>query len=1030
MEGRGIFTYLITILALLFVLADSSIADEPGWIPGTPMLSKRTGPGVALGKDGLIYAIGGVSAEAGDTYATNTAERFSESTGKWEYIASMSQKRHTPGAVTDSSGRIWVVGGHAPAGLVHDTVERYNPSSNLWTTLSSRLNTKRTNHGIAITKDDYIYIFGGYRQWTESGWLASTEKYNPQTGSWTYVASMNQARTHPAVAMDQQGRIYACGGEKWGGSLSTVERYNPSLDKWEYVSSLPEPMGNPAGFTLNGEIYVVGGWQSLRGKYTDACYIYSPGTNTWRRGPRMYEEVGINGAVVGLSGKVYLIGGEGPAIQATNRVAILSQAQPLQITGYIRTSDDVGIAGVTMTGWPGTEPVTGDNGYYSGTVPYGWSGTITPSKSGYTFNPTSKPYSNVTSDESNENYIGTPPPSWSFVQITDTHIGATFTLQNCKPKIISWDTRENLAAVLRKVIKEVNPVFIVNTGDIADYGCIPKIKGEDCPEHYKSYSEAIKLATDAGVRVYNIPGNHDQLSFVVPPIPCSSFPSCFKDTLNNTKNRFISGRTTFWDYDDSILFVTFDTGNGNCAGALTQEDIDFLKGLNKQIPKIILTHHPAVADDSEIPWCEPVCNHAHIVDGQADFLQYCEDKNNNVRAVLSGHTHTNHSLAWFVDKYIECLGIWVDGEWYPWYPLYIQTGTVGKAEYPVFRKIDVAGGEVKINDVTQFTKQDLNNFYAKKYSPGNLHVYDSNWRHTGYDPVNGYERGIPDSVYFSHYVVEDENGVKVFPEEVMIFDPCDNYLSRLVGTETGSYRLEIGSIKDANGVVFEANDIPTLPGAIHDFVVDWNAFSRDQNDQNAVTIVVDEDGNGVPEKTITSDGKLTGDEFVSEWPKLNGYVRIQVGEAGYDHQKKRLGVNVTVTNTSGETLGIPLWVVIESVSEPNVTLADANGVTSKDKNYADFSELLLNDRKLDPGESITKRIYFYDPDGVRFTFKPSVRGVILSQGEGSKGGMADLARLSGHWLGDEPAMDVAPPGGDGIVNLRDFAVLAEKWLDF
>jgi len=55
--------------------------------------------------------------------------------------------------------------------------------------------------------------------------------------------------------------------------------------------------------------------------------------------------------------------------------------------------------------------------------------------------------------------------------------------------------------------------------------------------------------------------------------------------------------------------------------------------------------------------------------------------------------------------------------------------------------------------------------------------------------------------------------------------------------------------------------------------------------------------------------------------------------------------------------------------------------------------------------------------------------VILQQGETSNSGFSNLARLSGHWLGNEPSLDVAPPGGDGIINLRDFAVLAEKWLE-
>jgi hypothetical protein len=158
------------------------------------------------------------------------------------------------------------------------------------------------------------------------------------------------------------------------------------------------------------------------------------------------------------------------------------------------------------------------------------------------------------------------------------------------------------------------------------------------------------------------------------------------------------------------------------------------------------------------------------------------------------------------------------------------------------------------------------------------------------------------------------------------------------------------------------------------------------------------------------------------------YVSIFIEHIGYDRQTGRFGVDVTVTNESEAAIMAPLWLVIESISAPSVTLADSNGITPDGKPYIDLSEL-LGDGQLDPGESITKRIYFNNPEGVRFTFEPSVRSVILQQGEASNGGLAELARLSGHWLDNEPSLDVAPAGGDGIVNFSDFAVLAEHWLE-
>jgi len=66
-------------------------------------------------------------------------------------------------------------------------------------------------------------------------------------------------------------------------------------------------------------------------------------------------------------------------------------------------------AGVTMSGLP-TNPVTDVNGNYSDSVPGGWSGTVTPGKTGYTFAPVNRGYVNVTTDQTAQNYVATAIP--------------------------------------------------------------------------------------------------------------------------------------------------------------------------------------------------------------------------------------------------------------------------------------------------------------------------------------------------------------------------------------------------------------------------------------------------------------------------------------------------------------------------------------------------------------------------------------------------------------------------------------------
>jgi hypothetical protein len=68
------------------------------------------------------------------------------------------------------------------------------------------------------------------------------------------------------------------------------------------------------------------------------------------------------------------------------------------ISGYVDT-----LSGVTMNGLPGN-PVTNSSGFYTAPVNWGWSGTVTPTKAGYTFSPTNRAYSSVTCGLTNQNY--------------------------------------------------------------------------------------------------------------------------------------------------------------------------------------------------------------------------------------------------------------------------------------------------------------------------------------------------------------------------------------------------------------------------------------------------------------------------------------------------------------------------------------------------------------------------------------------------------------------------------------------------
>jgi hypothetical protein len=78
------------------------------------------------------------------------------------------------------------------------------------------------------------------------------------------------------------------------------------------------------------------------------------------------------------------------------------------ISGSVKTSSDAAVSGVTITFSNGGTTTTDSSGNYSTPVSYNYSGTATPAKTGYTFTPTSRTYSNITANQTAQDYQATP----------------------------------------------------------------------------------------------------------------------------------------------------------------------------------------------------------------------------------------------------------------------------------------------------------------------------------------------------------------------------------------------------------------------------------------------------------------------------------------------------------------------------------------------------------------------------------------------------------------------------------------------
>jgi N-acetylneuraminic acid mutarotase len=99
------------------------------------------------------------------------------------------------------------------------------------------------------------------------------------------------------VAID--GLLYVAGGFN-GQANSTLLAFNPSKNKWSSLAAMPGPRYQSEAATINGQLYVVGGWTISPPLPNSNLWVYDPPTNTWNSSVAQLSHLsagGIAGAI-------------------------------------------------------------------------------------------------------------------------------------------------------------------------------------------------------------------------------------------------------------------------------------------------------------------------------------------------------------------------------------------------------------------------------------------------------------------------------------------------------------------------------------------------------------------------------------------------------------------------------------------------------------------------------------------------------------------------------------------------------------
>ena len=109
-----------------------------------------------------------------------------------------------------------------------------------------RLFFLRLNPGsAACSLNGYLYMIGGFHARTED--TNKVERYDPAKDEWEAVASLNESRFMPGVAVIE-GAIHVFGGantELREGFWDTIERYDSEANQWLVVANMPSRRCGP-----------------------------------------------------------------------------------------------------------------------------------------------------------------------------------------------------------------------------------------------------------------------------------------------------------------------------------------------------------------------------------------------------------------------------------------------------------------------------------------------------------------------------------------------------------------------------------------------------------------------------------------------------------------------------------------------------------------------------------------------------------------------------------------------------------------
>lgn len=217
--------------------------------------------------DGRALAVGGLGRD--------TAELYDPATQRWRLVASrMAHDRLFASATLLADGRVLVAGGDT-AGTAYTFAELFDPRTETFRALDAPAGWRRQLHAAARLADGRVLLAGG--EGPENGGLplASVLCFDPATETFERLAPLAEPRSAASVVARADGRLWLFGGSTVAAAVSaTVEAWSPAGGR--ALPPLPGPRLWHGVHRLGDGRWLVFGGDDGRAGYTSDVLMDRP----------------------------------------------------------------------------------------------------------------------------------------------------------------------------------------------------------------------------------------------------------------------------------------------------------------------------------------------------------------------------------------------------------------------------------------------------------------------------------------------------------------------------------------------------------------------------------------------------------------------------------------------------------------------------------------------------------------------------------------------------------------------------------